>query len=541
MATTPTSNRFFEWIRGLALDRQPGWIGGVCAGIAARIGIDPVIVRGIAVVIAVLGGPVVLLYAVAWLLLPTREGSIHLQNLTRGVLDRAVPGIVVLFLLALLPLTQGFWYLGSAFWSDPYGYGSLGASIGRAIWTLALIVVGIWFVIWIARRNGRGMDAGTTRSAAGPAASTAGPGTSADTLASGEPAAAASASAAAVSAAAVSAAGPATSAAFADGPATSAAFADGTTAAAASTVLPDLRPEPPVALSPDPTSDELADWKNRQAEWKLRFDAWKREQAAVTREQRLARVAEARERANSNATERTERVRQRRAANPRLRPGIVAIALGIALLAGGIAALSTEGSRWSGATVTVGFAAATIVIGVTMIIAGAFRRRVGFLGFIVALLTVVTLTTAFLPTDRAMLMSGANIPYGTAGRYAMVEGTLSIGYNELTAAAQNGGVIDIWKGHGDTWIDLPAGTAVRLEATTLGGRAYANTAVEDSDGNFTTQVTQLISTTLADGTQRYEQTLGAGKRHVTIRIWQGGGSINVEDRTATLTQEEENK
>lgn len=515
MATTPTSNRFFEWIRGLALDRQPGWIGGVCTGIAARIGIDPVIVRGIAVVIAVLGGPVVLLYAVAWLLLPTREGSIHLENLTRGVLDRAVPGIVVLFLLALLPLTQGFWYLGSAFWSDPYGFGSFGASVGRAIWTLALIVVGIWFVIWIARRNGRGMDAGTTRSAAdsaaGAAASTAGPATSADTAAPGEAGTSPAAAAAAAS------------------------------AAATSTVLPDLRPEPPIALSPDPTSDELADWKNRQAEWKLRFDAWKREQAAATREQRLARVAEARERANSNATERTERVRQRRAANPRLRPGIVAIALGIALLAGGIAALSTEGSRWSGATVTVGFAAATIVIGVTMIIAGAFRRRVGFLGFIVALLTVVTLTTAFLPTDRAMLMSGANIPYGTSGRYAMVEGTLSIGYNDLTAAAQNGGIIDIWKGHGDTWIDLPAGTAVRLEATTIGGIAYANTAVEDSDGNFTTEVTQLISTSRADGTQRYEQTLGAGKRHVTIRIWQGGGSINVEDRTATLTQEEENK
>ncbi|CAN5229805.1 hypothetical protein BH09ACT5_BH09ACT5_21120 [soil metagenome] len=53
--------RFFGWMRGLGVRREPGWIGGVCAGIAARLGIDPLIVRGIAVVVAVLGGPAFLL------------------------------------------------------------------------------------------------------------------------------------------------------------------------------------------------------------------------------------------------------------------------------------------------------------------------------------------------------------------------------------------------------------------------------------------------------------------------------------------------
>ena len=65
----PPVNRFFLWVRSLGLVRQPGWIGGVSAGIADRLGIDVVIVRGILVVIAVLGGPAVLLYALAWLVL----------------------------------------------------------------------------------------------------------------------------------------------------------------------------------------------------------------------------------------------------------------------------------------------------------------------------------------------------------------------------------------------------------------------------------------------------------------------------------------
>ena len=86
-------------MRGLRIPRQPGWIGGVCAGIAARLGIDPIIVRGIVVVIAVLGGPALLLYAAAWLLLPDSYDRIHLQEAIRGNFDKAHAGIGVMFLL----------------------------------------------------------------------------------------------------------------------------------------------------------------------------------------------------------------------------------------------------------------------------------------------------------------------------------------------------------------------------------------------------------------------------------------------------------
>ncbi|MGX5680996.1 PspC domain-containing protein [Schumannella luteola] len=142
-------NRFFSWLRALDLRREPGWIGGVCAGIATRLGIDPLIVRGIAVVVAVLGGPALLLYAAAWLLLPDSHDTIHLEETLKGRFEPAVAGIGAMLVLTMLPLAQGFWFTGAAFWGEPAWSGS----IGRALWTAVLIGLLIWFIVWIARRS----------------------------------------------------------------------------------------------------------------------------------------------------------------------------------------------------------------------------------------------------------------------------------------------------------------------------------------------------------------------------------------------------
>ena len=145
-----TSNRFFTWMRSLNIQREPGWIGGVASGIATRLGIDPLIVRGIIVVVAILGGPALLLYAAAWLLLPDLNDKIHLERVLKGELEPPVAGIGVLVLLALLPVSQGFWFAGSAFWGEP----QWGATLGRALWTLIILGLAIWLVVWIARRPG---------------------------------------------------------------------------------------------------------------------------------------------------------------------------------------------------------------------------------------------------------------------------------------------------------------------------------------------------------------------------------------------------
>ena len=158
--------RFFGWLRSLDIRREPGWIGGVCAGIASRLGIDPIIVRGIAVVIAILGGPAILLYAAAWLLLPDSTDKIHLEEIFRGRIEPAAAGIAAFFVLAFLPVTQGFWYAGASFWGVP----DWGSGIGRVLWTLVLIGLLVGFIIWLARRVNTPTPRDTTSASAAPTA-----------------------------------------------------------------------------------------------------------------------------------------------------------------------------------------------------------------------------------------------------------------------------------------------------------------------------------------------------------------------------------
>ena len=145
-APEPSGNRFFEWMRSLDIPRQPGWVGGVCAGIAARLGIDPLIVRGIFVVVAIFGGPALLLYAAAWLLLPDAGNKIHLEEAIHGRFDSPLAGIAALVAVSLLPIGHGFWL-------PTYDWDGLSGIFGGTIWTLILLGAVIWFIVWIANRS----------------------------------------------------------------------------------------------------------------------------------------------------------------------------------------------------------------------------------------------------------------------------------------------------------------------------------------------------------------------------------------------------
>lgn len=50
--------------------RQYRMLGGVCGGIAERFGMDPTIVRLIAVLLAFLPGPMFIAYIVLWIVIP---------------------------------------------------------------------------------------------------------------------------------------------------------------------------------------------------------------------------------------------------------------------------------------------------------------------------------------------------------------------------------------------------------------------------------------------------------------------------------------
>lgn len=151
---------FFGWLRGLGIMRSSSdrWFAGVAAGIADRANIDPLIVRGIFVVLAVLGGPGLVLYLAGWLLLPDPSGKIHLEELFRG---RAQTGVivaaVVIGALVVLPIVFGTlsaMFGGPANWVmwDVFGVPDWVQVTASIIWWAVLLPAAlIWLIVWISR------------------------------------------------------------------------------------------------------------------------------------------------------------------------------------------------------------------------------------------------------------------------------------------------------------------------------------------------------------------------------------------------------
>jgi phage shock protein PspC (stress-responsive transcriptional regulator) len=474
-------------MRLLDVPRRPGWLGGVCAGVAYRLGIDPLIVRGIAVVIAILGGPVFLLYAAGWLLLPDLEGRIHLQRLMQGIFDRALVGIVAVFVLGILPVSQGFWALSAGYWGDGSAFGA----VQRALWTLIVITAAIVVTIWIAR---------TTRAAAGAPPAAASPASSA-------PASSPDSS-------------PATFPATTDDrPDTIPQFEAGLPTA------PSPAPIEPTTPAPGASEDTVAAWRERQAEWKVQFDAWKAAQAADAKEQRLRRQAEARSRAAEAAAASAERRRIHRLNNPRLGASLTAMVLGVSLLAGGIAAVVAAGAAdWRGAEVATGLAVATITVGLGLVLSGAFRRRAGFLGFVSVLLVLATVTAGFVPRDRQVLGVRESV---SSGRFTQLAGSVHI----LPAAESGPAVIDLWQGAGVVSITIPDDLTVRVE-TTQGDDNRLEQASISADGEYAMPTSLAVDHRADEST--YRATYGSGRPDVTVRVWQGDGAIQINAPAASI-------
>src|SRR5690625_4258141 len=139
---------FFDSLRRMNLHRsQERWIGGVAGGIGARLGIDPLIVRGVLLVMTLFGGLGLLVYGLGWALLPeAADGRIHLQEAFRGRFDAALVGAIVFTVIGLSRV--GFWWDG--WFGIPYMIGVLAL--------VALVVV----IAVAVRGSGKPGHTGTT-------------------------------------------------------------------------------------------------------------------------------------------------------------------------------------------------------------------------------------------------------------------------------------------------------------------------------------------------------------------------------------------
>lgn len=147
----PAAHRFFVWLRSLGIRRgQDRWIGGVASGIAARIGIDPVIVRGLFILFVIFGGVGVLLYGLAWALLPEPDGRIHLEGATRGYWSDGMTGALTVTIFGLVrpfgSWWDGAWDFGDALWT--------------LIWVGGLIALCVWLINSVRDRKQKRTTAG---------------------------------------------------------------------------------------------------------------------------------------------------------------------------------------------------------------------------------------------------------------------------------------------------------------------------------------------------------------------------------------------
>ena len=142
------SDGFFDAIRRVGVVRtNDRWVGGVAGGVALRFGIDPLLVRGIFGVTALFGGAGMIVYGLAWALLPEQsDGRIHLQETIRGRFDAALLGAIGLFVVGV----------GRGDGSFGWGYGQGLGWISGVLWFAAIATVAALVITSANQRGNRG-------------------------------------------------------------------------------------------------------------------------------------------------------------------------------------------------------------------------------------------------------------------------------------------------------------------------------------------------------------------------------------------------
>lgn len=95
--------RFFAWIRSSRIVRgRDRWVGGVCDGLAQRLGWNVALVRALMLVAALFFGAGAAFYGLAWLLLPDENSNrILFEDLINGVWDWNCVGALIFCVMAL--------------------------------------------------------------------------------------------------------------------------------------------------------------------------------------------------------------------------------------------------------------------------------------------------------------------------------------------------------------------------------------------------------------------------------------------------------
>src|SRR5690606_7389044 len=139
---------------------------------------------------------------------------------------------------------------------------------------------------------------------------------------------------------------------------------------------------------------------------------------------------------------------------PRASAGIVFLVLGVALIAGAIAAFTaaqaptTRGAEWM-----IGAAVLVLALGAGTVAVALGRRRSGALAFFSTLAVLALVVAVVVPGDRTTLPPGSywSIDASRDGRYAQLVGTTQLFVQDRDGEPV---VIDLWQLAGNVQLEL---------------------------------------------------------------------------------------
>jgi phage shock protein PspC (stress-responsive transcriptional regulator) len=475
------SDRFFSWTAGLGVVRADGWIGGVGAGLSARLGIDPLIIRGILVVIALFGFPALFLYALAWALLPDLDGRIVAQEALRGRFTPALVGVGIFALAGLLPAPLAL-FVGLPTFSVWNGAGALLSLAATMIVLGVAAVAGL--LVFLIVRSARSTPASAPASA------------------------------------------PEVAQAAATAP------ADVVTAEPLGSELADddaPDDQAVAAASPTDPEDEMAAWRAQHAAWREQDQLWRQQQQDAARAAREQARRERQAAATAFAAEAAERRRHRRAVNPRAPFAYVAAAVGAALVLGTVIALQQR----SALAAAVGLFTAAAVLGAAMVLAGILRRRSGFLAFVTALALVGGVGAMVLPAATGLHVGNYGISntgrqsFPTGAPFVQPWGGVTVTLDDTGRSGEN----HIVQRQGTAFLIVMPGVELTVQVTTHTSSTYVTRSTDESPFDALSDLPGTVVESLPDGRTRYTATITNGDKpattHERVVIDQDAGYVEV--------------